>query len=180
MHKSLPSIIIVGAVILAGVIFYGQYQGISASTMFASSVGKVSHLDNSIFTEKQIKEIKFSNSQPKPASQPTLKQGIWGGMGINLDVGDTIATVEFDCASGSFGLPVEIISSGDFKAEGKYIFEQGGPFWEGDTGKLHPTTYSGILTGTTLKLSIILQDTNQDIGTYSLTYGVPGKIFKCL
>ena len=53
--------------------------------------------------------------------------GSWGGDHIRLEVTETGATVEYDCAYGSIEGPLFLDKADNFEARGIYIFERGGP-----------------------------------------------------
>ena len=86
--------------------------------------------------------------------------------------------------------------------EGSWRFPRGGPyilgFWSpggpatlsidgervvrgtGEQVVRRPARYRGTIEKQTMTLRVMLTDTVQDIGTFSLTFGVSGRVFKCL
>ncbi len=128
-----------------------------------------------------------SNPAPTPAepapTQPTagrIPNGAWGGDHINMAVATNSITVEFDCAHGTINQPVNVDSKGQFSASGTYTHEHGGPVRSDEKPEAHPATYAGTVIGNSMTVTITLTDTKEKIGTFKLTKGVQGRIFKCL
>jgi len=106
--------------------------------------------------------------------------GQWGGQHIRMDVGATSATIEYDCANGSITGPLILDSKGHFSWRGTHVAEHGGPVRSDETANQHPATYTGSIKDNTMTLTVKLTDTNQTIGTFSLTHGRAGRVFKCM
>jgi hypothetical protein len=119
---------------------------------------------------------------------PTLGQrrkqripgGQWGGQHIRMDVGANSATIEYDCANGSITGPLSLDSKGRFTWRGTHMTEHGGPVRSDETANQHPATYTGWIKDDTMTLTVKLPDKNQTIGTFSLTHGRAGRVFKCM
>ena len=105
--------------------------------------------------------------------------GQWGGQHIRMDVGANSATIEYDCANGSITGPLSLDSKGHFSWRGTHVAEHGGPVRSDETANQHPATYTGWIKDNTMTLTVKLTDSNQTIGTFSLTHGHPGRVFKC-
>jgi len=58
--------------------------------------------------------------------------GSWGGDHIGLEVSDTGARVEYDCAHGTIDGVLTLDAQGRFDARGAYVRERGGPVREDD------------------------------------------------
>jgi hypothetical protein len=108
-----------------------------------------------------------------------LPSGSWGGEHMLLVIGDTIADVEYDCAHGSVRLPI-MLDNGAFSALGSYTQERGGPIREGELANPVPARYSGRVTGNRMTVTVTLTSENRTIGTFELTRGSSGRVFKCL
>jgi hypothetical protein len=67
-----------------------------------------------------------------------------------------------------------------FDVTGVHVRERGGPVRRGDQPARHPARYTGHLDGNTMTLTVTLTDTNQEVGTFTLSYDTEPKIFKCL
>ena len=116
-----------------------------------------------------------SMSGPSP-----LMAGMWGGDHVALVVGDTSAHAEFDCAHGDIPIAVLVNDRNEFDVSGTFVRERGGPIREGELPDSHPAAYVGSVAGTTMALTVRLTDTNEVIGTFTLTRGSPGLVVKCL
>ena len=110
-----------------------------------------------------------------PASPSVAGQ--WGGDHITLTVGDAASHVEFDCAHGDF---TGDISSSSFSLAGTFVREHGGPIRDDETADSHPALYSGAVNGSSMTLMLRLTDSNEIVGTFTLTRGAAGHIVKCL
>jgi hypothetical protein len=117
------------------------------------------------------------SSRGTPAGAP-LPEGTWGGPHIETTVGPQSATLELDCAHGAIGEPIVVGRDGRFRVTGTYAAEHGGPTREGeDSGR--PAVYTGRVEGETLSLAIAYEG-GEEIGTFELVHGRPGRITKCL
>jgi hypothetical protein len=110
---------------------------------------------------------------------PFVPMGAWGGDHAVLTVNAASATIEFDCAHGTLPAPIAL-AHGDFDVAGEFIQEHGGPIREGEQVVRRPARYRGTVDKQTMTLGVVLTDTPQDIGTFTLTFGVSGRVFKCL
>ncbi|MFN0086538.1 MAG: hypothetical protein ACKVX9_14210 [Blastocatellia bacterium] len=123
----------------------------------------------------------MSDSPPIPRGQ-RLKEvppGAWGGNHISLDVTETGARIEFDCAHGEITGKIVLYRPGRFSAAGDYVEEHGGPIREADEGKSVPVIYSGQITGKTMKLTVRRQRDKRLIGAFTLIRGQEAFIVKC-
>ncbi|HEX8649626.1 MAG TPA: hypothetical protein VF708_02215 [Pyrinomonadaceae bacterium] len=107
-----------------------------------------------------------------------IPAGIWGGNHISMEVTQSGAAIEYDCAHGSIDQPIKPDGSGHFKAQGSHTRERPGPVREGEMDGV-PATYTGHVNGTTMSLTITITATRQTIGTFTLTHGRRARIFKC-
>jgi hypothetical protein len=120
-----------------------------------------------------------SASFAKPRRLQKMPQGAWGAPHINLNVTANSAEVEFDCAHGKINGPLTLDSRGRFNLSGSYTREHGGPIREDIKAIERPVRYSGSIVGTAMNLKITPVGSNEVIGTFSLTHGGPGRVFKC-
>jgi len=109
----------------------------------------------------------------------TITSGMWGARHIQLSVANGSATIEYDCAHGKIDGPLRINSRGRFDLRGTHRQERGGPVRLGENGGV-PARYTGWTDGKTMKLTVTLVDSNTEIGTFELTRGKVGRVFKCL
>lgn len=108
--------------------------------------------------------------------------GSWGGEHIRLDVTETGARAEFDCAVGTIDEPLLLDKDGNFKANGTYARARGGPGRPGMPALMrpHPALYSGWTDGKEMRLTVTLLDNGQDVGTFSLGLGRRANLERCL
>ena len=88
--------------------------------------------------------------------------------------------LEFDCAHGDIPGPLITDSRGQFAVPGIFVRERGGPIREGSPPDAHSATYAGTVEARTMQLAVRLTQTNELIGTFTLTRGAPGRVVKCL
>jgi hypothetical protein len=123
--------------------------------------------------------LAFAACSPTTGPDPIAVSGTWGGDHAELTAGPASATLEFDCAHGALPVPLTL-NNGTFDVAGDFFRERGGPIREDETLTRQPARYSGAVNGTTMSLRVRLTDPPQDLGTYALTFGTSGRLFKCL
>jgi hypothetical protein len=109
-----------------------------------------------------------------------VASGTWGGEHVGLAVTDAGAHVEFDCASGDIAQPLALDGMGNLSVDGVYVREHGGPIQVGEVPDRKPARYTGRAAGTTLTLDVLLTDSNEKIGTFTLERGAASGVRKCL
>lgn len=114
-----------------------------------------------------------------PQKSQTKVSGLWGGQGISMEVSDSGATLEFDCASGAITEAIAPDSSGKFTAKGLFARQHPGPTREDDDNDGQPATYEGVITGESLTLTITLVQSKEKVGTFTLAHGKMGRIRRC-
>jgi len=105
--------------------------------------------------------------------------GPWGGDHALLTVTVASAAIEFDCAHGTLPAPIPL-AHGDFDVVGEFVQEHGGPIRDGEQAVRRPARYRGSIDKQIMTLRVTLTDAPQDVGTFSLTLGTGGRVFKCL
>lgn len=108
-----------------------------------------------------------------------IPNGNWGGQHIQLSVANGSATIEYDCANGKIDGPLRLNSRGRFDLRGTHVREHGGPVRSDEDTTGAPARYTGWTNGKTMKLTVTLVNTNTVIGTFELTHGNEGRVFKC-
>lgn len=125
-------------------------------------------------TENQVQ-----TEENTPQAGTAVREGSWGGLHIGMEVARKSTAIEFDCAHGMISEQLVLDRQGRFRARGTYAREHGGPVREGETPVSHPATYSGNIRGKAMTLTVTLTDSSESIGTFTLTQGSEGQVFKC-
>ena len=111
----------------------------------------------------------------------SVPTGAWGGKHIRLDVTETGAKIEYDCAFGTIDGPLLLEKDGTFEAHGIHVYERGGPVRLGEPPpERHPALYRGWTDGRQMRLNVTLFETGEVVGDFSLGCGRPPVIEKCL
>ncbi len=127
----------------------------------------------------QITGSRPAQSVPAVAAK-AVPNGVWGGEHIRMEVNDSGADIEFDCARGSISQPLKLDDKGHFKVQGIYMAETPAPAAAdgGLSASGIKATYTGTLDGSSLRLEIFIegQDTPR---TFDLVQGDQGHLAKC-
>jgi len=107
-----------------------------------------------------------------------VPMGPWGGEHALLTVNVASAAIEFDCAHGTLQAPITL-THGDFDVAGEFVQEHG-PIRVDEPIVRQPARYRGTIDKQMMTLRVTLTNTSQEIGTFSLTFGASGRVFKCL
>jgi hypothetical protein len=127
----------------------------------------------------QMKGSRPAQSSPA-GSAKAVPNGVWGGEHIRMDVTDSGADIEFDCARGTISQRLVLDAQGHFKLQGTYKAETPAPAADdgGSTGSGVTTTYTGVLNGSSLRLEVSIE--GQDVTrTFDLVQGDQGHLTKC-
>lgn len=116
---------------------------------------------------------------PAGRSDKRVATGAWGGRHVALTVTDAGARLEFDCAAGEISEALTIDSSGRLAVDGVFIRERPGAQRVGEEPARQPARYTGKLDGDTLTLDVTLKESNQSVGSYTVTRGNEARLFKC-
>ena len=128
-------------------------------------------------------QMKASRPAQSGSAAPTksVRNGVWGGEHIRMEVNDSGADIEFDCARGSISQRLELDDKGRFKVQGIYIAETPAPAAvDGGltTSSGVKATYTGTLSGASLRLEVFID--GQDMPrTFDLVQGDQGHLAKC-
>jgi len=114
-----------------------------------------------------------------PTSQSSDLRGQWGGQHIAMEVTDSGATIEYDCAHGRITEKIVLNAEGKFEAKGVHAPERGGPTRQ-DENNEQPAVYRGSIKDDTMTVTVELTQNNENLGEFTLTHGKPGRIRKCL
>ena len=108
-----------------------------------------------------------------------IPDGTWGGQHIQLVVANGSARIEYDCANGKISGPLKLNSRGHFDLKGTHAAEHGGPVRNEESREGEAARFSGWTDGRKMKLTVTLANSQTEIGTFELTRGSEGRIFKC-
>ncbi len=127
----------------------------------------------------QMKASRPVQSTPAGPAR-AVPNGVWGGEHIRIEVTDTGADIEFDCARGTISQRLAVDAQGRFKLQGTYKAETPAPAAVdgGSNGSGVAATYTGVLNGSSLRLEVSIdgQDTPR---TFDLLLGDQGHLAKC-
>jgi len=96
-----------------------------------------------------------------------------------MEVTDSGATLDFDCASGTITEPIVLDSAGKFSAKGLYARHHPGPTREEENNNGQPATYSGVVDDENLSLTITFVKNSENAGNFTLAHGKLGRIRRC-
>jgi hypothetical protein len=110
-----------------------------------------------------------------------MRDGNWGGQHIQMSVANGSAHIEYDCANGIISGPLKVDSQGRFELRSTHNVQRGGPMrTEQSESAGQPAKYTGYTDGKKMKLTVTLVNSKLEIGTFELTRGSAGRVFKCL
>jgi len=129
--------------------------------------------------------VNRNQSTREPTAKSTqnaraLANGVWGGQGISLEVNDSGAEINYDCAHGTITGKIIPDRVGKFVAKGFHVREHGAPARQEENTPGQPVTYQGSIAGETMTLKVTQSETKKPIGTFTLTRGQAGRVRKCM
>ncbi len=110
----------------------------------------------------------------------TVSIGNWGGQHVRLEVTRSGAQLDFDCARATISKALVLDRDGNFDVEGFYARERPGPLREGDDQSGQPARFKGRVSGQSMTLTVMLEGSQEPIGTYKLEFGKRARIVKCM
>ena len=115
-----------------------------------------------------------------PSAQQPVRNGVWGGNGIEMTVTTRRATIDYGCDSGTIDGKLRTDSKGRLHARGTHVFGQGGPRTAGGpAAKLREARYEGVRRGDRLDLTVLLPELNRNLGKFSLRFGQRAMLERC-
>jgi hypothetical protein len=121
----------------------------------------------------------YCGIEGKPRKMQTIPAGTWGGQHIRIEIANGTATIEYDCANGTINGPFNLDRKGKFSLSGTHVRERPGPLRIDQPRQGQPARFTGWTDGKKMTLTVTLANDNQDLGTFELAYGNPGRIRKC-
>jgi hypothetical protein len=116
-------------------------------------------------------------TRPAPVDS-VVKAGQWGGQHLAMSVTQSGTDLEFDCGKATITGAIETDRDGAFTATGTFLQERPGPTTP-DGPPRRPMRLSGTVTGDDMQVRIVLTDRDEDLGSFTLTYGATARIVKC-
>ena len=150
----------------------------TAPLFFALTMAGFLPLHGCHASERSEKTLNAVGEETVELAPDTAARGRWGGQGIQMDVTPAGARLEWDCAHGSIEKPLALDAKGNFAVPGVFVRESSGPLRVGGPPALR-ASYSGSVAKETMTLRVTLIESDESIGTFSLTRGDPGRLRKC-
>src|SRR5215831_13214248 len=114
---------------------------------------------------------------PAPV-ETAVKSGPWGGQHIAMTVAASGTDIEFDCGKATVPGAIETDNNGAFTAAGTFQPERPGPT-RPDAPPPRPMRLSGTVKDDSMQVTIVLTDQNEEVGTFTLTFGGTPRLIKC-
>ena len=115
---------------------------------------------------------------PVSADTPArVADGVWGGIGVQLDVNGAAVSMELDCAHGTLEGPLTLDAQHRFAVAGAFVPERPGPQRDDDGPPPQAARYKGQVEGD--RLTLTLHTGDDQIGPFTLTHAQPGRLRKC-
>lgn len=112
-------------------------------------------------------------------AKPAFLVGSWGGPHAGIRFEGGLASVEFDCASGTIDAPVYPAKDGSFTAKGSVRTGTGGPVRVGQIFKSQRAEYSGQVAKDMMTLRVMIEG-GAAMGPFTLTQGAAPQLMRCL
>ena len=119
-----------------------------------------------------------SGARSPASSQKSDVNGVWGGQHINMEVSDTGAEINYDCAHGRITERIVPDRGGHFNVKGLHVAERPGPTREGGETE-QPADYSGVINGDEMTLTVKVRGRSEALGSYTLKRGSTGRVMTC-
>jgi len=113
-----------------------------------------------------------------PTAPDAVKTGLWGGPHISMTVTSASTEIEFDCGRATVAGAIEADRDGRFTTSGTFLQERPGPTTPNGPAR-RPMRLTGTVKDDDMQLSIVLTDSNEDIGSFTLTFGTIARLVKC-
>ena len=108
-----------------------------------------------------------------------LANGVWGGQHIHLEVIDSGANIEYDCAQSTIDEPIILDGEGNFDVKGKFTPEHAGPIRRDERNDSYAVRYTGKAKDGEMTLTVTNPEKKETIGSFNLVRGSEGRLMKC-
>lgn len=114
--------------------------------------------------------VRCDSGPGKLHNTPASLLGTWGGSGINMTIDNEHTAIAYACGDGAIDKPIILDGAGRFQVDGTFTGSAGPAVLAP-----RPARHSGSVVGTTMSLTVVLLDTGQSLGTFSLELGSDGQ-----
>jgi hypothetical protein len=112
------------------------------------------------------------------APDSNIKAGLWGGPHVAMTVTAERTDIEFDCGRASVEGAIPVDRDGAFTVTGTFFQERPGPTTpEGPPRR--PMRLTGAVRNETMDVRVVATDQNEDLGSFTLTFGADPRLTKC-
>src|SRR5687768_12440304 len=108
-----------------------------------------------------------------------VREGSWGGTGVEFVVKKDAVAIEYDCAVGEIRGRLRTDRRGNFTITGVHKRLYPGAIRVNLMPKAQPARYQGKITGATLRYKVTLIETGEVIGEYTVERGKSAPIRRC-
>ena len=113
-----------------------------------------------------------------PTAPDPVKTGLWGGPHISMTVASASTEIEFDCGRATVPGAIDADRDGRFTTSGTFLQDRPGPTTP-DGPARRPMRVTGTVKDDDMQVSIVLTDSDEDIGSFTLTFGTTARLVKC-
>jgi hypothetical protein len=124
-----------------------------------------------------LSSLLLQASMQAPLNTNVVAAGLWAGEHIVVDVSQTGANVDFDCAHGQITESITLDRRGDFDVVGTFTPEHGGPVGRDENVPPVGVRYSGHVDRDTMSLAV--RRDKESLGAFVLTRGSRPNLRKC-
>jgi hypothetical protein len=118
-----------------------------------------------------------SENRMTQKTQNRVAAGVWGGPDVRMDVTDAGASLQFSCSSGTID-ESPVASEGQFQLKGTFTRQTPGPTRENGP-EPQPATYRGSIENQKMTLTVTLASSKEQVGSFTLEFGKPGRVRRC-
>lgn len=129
----------------------------------------------------QDKQSRTRRGSSSPKMEITkVREGVWGGPHIIMEVTADGAVITCDCAVGTIDEPIKIDKDGRFAVRGTFTRQRGGSVRSDETPDRSPAHYAGRVAGKSMTLVVTLPNTKETVDTFYLKFGEQPELTRCM
>ena len=115
---------------------------------------------------------------PSVAPDSNIKAGRWSGPHVTMMVTSERTDIEFDCGQASVDGAIPLDRDGAFTVTGTFLQERPGPTTAAGPPR-RPMRLTGGVKDDSMDMRVTLTDQNEDIGSFTLSFGADARLVKC-